>query len=78
MVDENNKIKLLMNFGKYNTKLGEYIESATFSSPEDNRFEWNIRTYPNGILSEFRDYIPIYLMYKSGPMPFVETTLFRS
>ncbi|UYV69900.1 SPOPL [Cordylochernes scorpioides] len=36
------------NFSFHQENVGEYIESSSFPTPDDDALEWNLRLYPNG------------------------------
>ena len=62
------------NFSLHNEEVGENFESPIFSSPKNNTFKWNLRMYPNGKDSGYKDDIAIFLIYQEGPLPSLEVS----
>lgn len=56
----------IRNFGYLRKKVGEELESPTFSIGTHDETKWCLKLYIKGINDNYKDYLSIYLYRKSG------------
>ncbi|UYV69909.1 SPOPL [Cordylochernes scorpioides] len=53
------------NFNFHQENVGDYIESSSFPTPDDDALEWNLRLYPNGSSKKSEGFLSLFLHLQS-------------